>query len=182
MSTQSAARAASPAGRLYERVRNHGVDFFVSVPCSLLGEVIEILEEDGEVTYTPVTREEEGIGILAGAYLTGRRPAIVMQNSGYGNIVNAVCSLVNYYNIPIVMLVSHRGSEGERIDAQVPMGDAVQGVMEASGVRCVSVERLGELDRVDEGIDWAHANGKSVAFLFPFSFWQDAETYVPEHR
>jgi|TARA_A100001037_G_scaffold261650_1_gene250780 sulfopyruvate decarboxylase subunit alpha len=182
MSTEAAVKSNSPAGQLYERVRNHGVDFFVSVPCSLLGEVIEILETDEDVTYTPVTREEEGIGILAGAYLAGRRPAIVMQNSGYGNIVNAVCSLTNYYNIPIVMLVSHRGSAGERIDAQVPMGDAVQGVMEASGVKCISVESPGDLDSVDEGIDWAITNEKSIAFLFPFSFWQDAESYVPEHR
>ena len=182
MSTEAAVKSNSPAGQLYERVRNHGVDFFVSVPCSLLGEVIEILETDEEVTYTPVTREEEGIGILAGAYLAGRTPAIVMQNSGYGNIVNAVCSLTNYYNIPIVMLVSHRGSAGERIDAQVPMGDAVQGVMEASGVKCISVEGPSDLDSVDEGIVWALANEKSIAFLLPFSYWQEAESYVPEHR
>ena len=182
MSIQAAVKSNSPAGQLYERVRNHGVDFFVSVPCSLLGEVIEILETDEDVTYTPVTREEEGIGILAGAYLAGRRPAIVMQNSGYGNIVNAVCSLTNYYNIPIVMLVSHRGSAGERIEAQVPMGDAVQGVMEASGVKCVSVEHPSELDRVDEGIDWAHENEKSIAFLLPFSFWKDDDNYEPEHK
>lgn len=182
MSTQTAVKADSPAGRLYERVRKHGIDFFVSVPCSLLGDVIKILETDSDVVYTPVTREEEGMGILAGAYLAGRKPAIVMQNSGYGNIVNAVCSLTNYYNIPIVMLVSHRGSEGERIEAQVPMGDAVQGVMEASGVKCISVQHPSDLDSVDEGIDWALANEKSIAFLFPFSFWQEDETYVPEHR
>ncbi len=182
MNTPPAAASGSPAGQLYRRVRGHGIDFFVSVPCSLLGEVIEILEGDAEVTYTPVTREEEGIGILAGAWLAGRRPAIVMQNSGYGNIVNAVCSLVNYYSIPIVMLVSHRGSAGERIEAQVPMGDAVEGVMEASGVRCVPVAHPSDLDGVDEGIAWALANEKPVAFLFPFSFWQDADSYVPEHR
>lgn len=182
MSTQPAVTSNNPAEQLYERVRSHGIDFFVSVPCSLLGEVIEILEGDTEVTYTPVTREEEGIGVLAGAYLAGRRPAIVMQNSGYGNIVNAVCSLVNYYSIPIVMLVSHRGSAGERIEAQVPMGDAVQGVMEASGVKCVPIAHPSDLDDVDEGIEWALAEEKSIAFLFPFSFWQDAETYVPEHR
>ena len=182
MSTQTAVKSNSPARQLYGRVRNHGIDFFVSVPCSLLDEVIEILETDKDVTYTPVTREEEGIGILAGAYLAGRRPAIVMQNSGYGNIVNAICSLTNYYNIPIVMLVSHRGSAGERIEAQVPMGEAVQGVMEASGVKCVSVEHPAELDRVDEGIDWALKNEKSIAFLLPFSFWKDDDNYVPEHR
>ena len=182
MSTQTAVKSNSPAGQLYERVRNHGIDFFVSVPCSLLGEVIEILETDADVTYTPVTREEEGIGILAGAYLAGRRPAIVMQNSGYGNIVNAICSLTNYYNIPIVMLVSHRGSAGEPIEAQVPMGDAVQGVMAASGVKCVSLEHPAELDRVDEGIDWALKNEKSIAFLLPFSFWKEDGNYVPEHR
>jgi sulfopyruvate decarboxylase subunit alpha len=171
----------SPSQALYETVRRHGVDFFVSVPCSLLGGVIKLLEQDREVTYTPVTREEEGIGILTGAYLAGRKPAIVMQNSGYGTIVNAVCSLVGYYNIPIVMLVSHRGSEGERIDAQVPMGKAVQAVMEASDVRCETVPMPRDLGKVDDGISWAHREERPVAFLFPFSYWKAAD-YVPEHR
>lgn len=172
----------SPAQQLHACVRDHGVDFFVSVPCSLLGEFMEILEADPAIDYTPVSREEEGIGILAGAYLAGRRPAIVMQNSGYGNIVNAVCSLTNYYRIPIVMLVSHRGSPGERIEAQVPMGNAVGAVMEATGVRYESIAHPGELCRVGDGIDWSRETGNSIAFLFPFSFWETDSAYVPEHR
>ncbi|MCP5152925.1 MAG: sulfopyruvate decarboxylase subunit alpha [Ectothiorhodospiraceae bacterium] len=171
----------TPSELLYRKVRAHGIDFFVSVPCSLLGGVINLLEADRDVVYTPVTREEEGMGILTGAYLAGRRPAIVMQNSGYGTIVNAICSLVGYYRIPTVMLVSHRGSEGEKIEAQVPMGEAVQAVMEASGVRCATVPHPDQLGRVDEGIEWALAEERPVAFLFPFSYWKVAD-YTPEHR
>ena len=182
MTVSSVVPADSPALKLYESVRKNGVDFFVSVPCSLLGDLIKILEAETKVVYTPVTREEEGIGVLAGAYLAGRKPAIVMQNSGYGNIVNAICSLTNYYSIPIIMIVSHRGSVGERIEAQVPMGESVQAVMEATGVKCVSVRHPKELQVVDEGVRWALENEKSIAFLLPFSFWEDDDNYVPEHR
>lgn len=162
----------SPTQQLYRQLRRFGIDTFVSVPCSLLGELIETLEQDSEIVYTPVTREEEGLGILAGAYLAGRRPAIVMQNSGYGNVVNAVCSLVVYYRMPIVMVVSHRGSEGERIDAQLPMGEAVEAIMEASGVRAVTVSSTSELDRLDEALAAAYEQQRPVAFLFPFSYWR----------
>ena len=160
--------------QLYAKVREHGLDFFVSVPCTLLGGFIQILEDDPAVTYTPVTREEEGIGILAGAYLAGKRPVIAMQNSGYGNIVNAVCSLVLYYNMPIVMLISHRGSEGERVEAQFPMGDAIAPVMAASGVDCVTVAAPPDLALLDQGIERAYRQQKPVGFLFPFSFWKAA--------
>ena len=56
-----------------------------------------MLEVDSTLIYTPVAREEEGIGLACGAYFAGRNPAVVMQNSGFGNSTNAILSLLNYY-------------------------------------------------------------------------------------
>ena len=165
----------TPTEQLYERLRAEGIDFFVSVPCKLLAELIERLEEDPDITYTPVTREEEGLGILAGAYMAGKRPALVMQNSGFGNSVNAVCSLLNYFKIPVVFLTSHRGSEGEPVETQRVMGDAIKPLMEVVGVDGIEVASTAELDRVGEGIARAFETQRPVGFLFPFSFWEGGE-------
>lgn len=162
----------TPSDFLYDRLRANELDFFASVPCKLLDGLLTRLGGDDDILYTPVSREEDGVGILAGAYMMGRKPALVMQNSGFGNSVNAVCSLLNYYQIPVVFVVSHRGSPGEPVEAQRVMGDAVVDVMEASGVRALSVAHPDQLDSIDGAIATAFAEGRSLGILLPFSFWE----------
>ncbi|MBT5308210.1 MAG: sulfopyruvate decarboxylase subunit alpha [Rhodospirillaceae bacterium] len=162
----------TPTDQLYERLRSNGLDFFASVPCKLLDGLLKRLGEDSDIVYTPVSREEDGVGVLAGAYLAGRKPALVMQNSGFGNSVNAVCSLLNYYAIPVIFVISHRGSTGEPVAAQKVMGDAVTGVMAAAGVRVLSIPHSEQLDRIDGEISSAFAEGHSLGILLPFSFWE----------
>ena len=67
-----------------------------------------MVDEDEEIMHIPVTREEEGIGICAGAYMGGHKPAILMQNSGLGNSINALKSLMELYKFPLVIIISHR--------------------------------------------------------------------------
>ena len=73
-----------PSELLYQKLKDAGLNFFVSVPCKLLDGLILLIEQDKEIIYTPVTREEEGLGILAGASLAGKRPAILMPELGTG--------------------------------------------------------------------------------------------------
>lgn len=162
----------TPTDRLYDILKSAGLDFFVSVPCKLLGELIDRLAADESIVYTPVSREEEGMGLACGAHLAGRRPAVVMQNSGFGNSVNAVLSLLNYYKVPVVFVVSHRGSPGEPIEAQRMMGSAIVELLWVANVACVEVPGQAELDRVKPAIEQARREGRSVALLLPFSYWQ----------
>lgn len=163
--------AVSPSEQLYRSLRTAGVDFAVSVPCKLLAELIEIANADDGFRHIPVSREEEGLGILAGAYMAGRRPAIFMQNSGIGNSVNAIHSLLNYYEIPVVFVISHRGSEGEPVEAQRPMGNAIVPLARAAGVTCLEMDSVERLPLLPERIDEAFRIRRSVAFLCPFGFW-----------
>lgn len=162
----------TPSEIIYAKLREERLDFFVSVPCKLLSDLINLIENDSEIIYTPVTREEEGIGILAGAFLAGKRPVILMQNSGIGNCINAICSLLNYYRIPIIFIISHRGTEGELIEAQRPMGSATNALLEAASVKHYEISSPKEAHLIDDGIDEAYIQERSVAFLFPFSFWK----------
>ena len=66
------------------KLKKGGVNFFLSVPCKLLANLISILEQDKDIYYTAIPREEEGMGICAGAYLGNKLPCIMMQNTGIG--------------------------------------------------------------------------------------------------
>jgi sulfopyruvate decarboxylase alpha subunit len=89
-------------------------------------------------------REEEAVGIAAGLYLGGARPAVLMQSSGVGNTLNALGSLLIPYQVPVMLVVSMRGDPGEWNSAQVPMGRAVAPVFDAFGVQHLSVDREGD--------------------------------------
>ena len=116
---------------IYNALKDIGIDFVVSVPCVNLSKLLEMVDEDDEITHIPVTREEEGIGICAGAYLGGKKTAILMQNSGLGNSINALKSLMELYKFPLLMIMSHRGTEGENICGQIPMGKSTPWILEA---------------------------------------------------
>ena len=164
----------TPTEALWRCLRDAGTDFFVSVPCKLLGNMIVRLQNtrDESIIYTPVSREEEGVGLMAGAWLAGRTPAMFMQNSGFGNSVNAVLSLLHHYRIPVLLVMSHRGSPGEPIEAQQPMGEAIRGLMAAAGVTCLEVPGVSDLAGVPEAIAAARAEGRPLGLLLPFSFWE----------
>ncbi len=164
----------TPTEALWRCLRDVRTDFFVSVPCKLLANMIARLQnaQDENIIYTPVSREEEGIGLMAGAWLAGRTPAMFMQNSGFGNSVNAILSLLHFYRIPVLLVMSHRGSPGEPIEAQRPMGDAIRGLMAAAGVACIEVPGVAGLANVPHAAAAARAEGRSLGLLLPFSFWK----------
>jgi sulfopyruvate decarboxylase alpha subunit len=109
---------------IVEAVLAAGTDVVLSLPCSVLGGILKHPALKS-LLHIPVCREEEGVGIGAGAALAGKRPLLLMQNSGFGNCVNALLSLTGLYGLPLFMLMSHRGGGGETIAAQIPMGVAV---------------------------------------------------------
>ena len=133
--------------RIVRQLQAAGVDFVCSVPCSLLAGVLRELDRS-RMTHLSVTREEEGVGICAGAYLGGRRPALVMQNSGLGNSINALLSLNRLYRIPLFLVMGHRGGPGERIVAQVPMGQATPRVLEALDIPFRAVRTRAEIGAI----------------------------------
>jgi sulfopyruvate decarboxylase subunit alpha len=114
----------------------------VYVPDNPLSHILRALERDyPDVRSTMATREEEALGIAAGLYLGGSRPALLMQSSGLGNALNALGSLLLCYQIPALFIISMRGDPGEWNAAQVPMGRAVVPVLDAFGVQHLTIDR-----------------------------------------
>ena len=113
----------------------------VYVPDNPLSHVLRHFETQyRDVRLLLATREEEAFGIAAGLYLGGRKPAVLLQSSGLGNSLNAITSLLVPYEIPVLMVVSMRGDEGEWNTAQMPMGRAVRDILNAIGVAHATVE------------------------------------------
>jgi len=106
------------AAELKGELKKLGFDFFTGVPCSLLGGIIEALGQE----YIPAVREDAALGLAAGAYMGGKKPCVLMQNSGLGYSLNVLTSLNMIYDIPVLMIVSFRGFGGKDAPEHLVMG------------------------------------------------------------
>lgn len=144
-------QVSSKASRaLYEGLRKIGIDFFVTFPCNWTSILLDLVAQDPAVIHIPVTREEEGIGVAAGAYLGGKKPAIIMQSSGVGNSLNALASLNLVYKIPLLILISHRGAEREKIVAQKGMGQSLKKLLDGIGIQYFDLSDCDEIEKILE--------------------------------
>ena len=138
-----------PAGHFVDTLLAAGIDFFAGVPCSLVAPVVAELERRG--LYHGETREDAALGVAAGAYLGGRLPAVVMQNSGLGVSLNALGSLHLLYEIPCLLLVTWRGFEGKDAPEHIVMGDVLPGLLDLFGIPW----RAPDAAALDGDVAWA---------------------------
>ncbi len=156
---------------LYYAIKKSGVNLILSVPCIMLKGLLQVINEKNEILHIPVTREEEAVGIAAGAYLGGRVPAILMQNSGLGNSINAIKSLLEIYKIPVTFIMSHRGAEGEQVIAQVPMGQATPPLLDCINLKTFFIHNLEDIQKIETAIHLCQESKQSVAILLTRSLW-----------
>ena len=150
---------------IYALLRKHDVTQFCYVPDAGHKTLINRALADQDVHAIGLTTEEEGVAMLAGADLGGARGVLLMQSSGVGNCINML-SLIKGSRFPFLTLVSMRGDFGEQNPWQIPMGQAVQPVLEAMGVICLRMEREDEvLQTTEAAIGMAFKSGYPVAVL-----------------
>jgi len=157
--------------KLYEAIKNTGINLLLSVPCIMLKGLLEVIEEKKEIQHIAVTREEEGVGIAAGAYLGGKLPAILMQNSGLGNSINAIKSLLELYKIPVIFIMSHRGAEGEKIIAQMPMGQITIDLLKLLTIETYILNSPGNIKNIIKAVDKAKKTKKPIAIILKRTLW-----------
>jgi phosphonopyruvate decarboxylase len=112
----------------------HGFDFFTGVPCSLVEDLIAALERRARDSWLPAVREDVAIGMAAGAWLGGRRPVVVMQNSGLGTSLNALASLSLMYGFPALLIVTWRGYTGKDAPEHILMGEITPKILDLLGI------------------------------------------------
>lgn len=140
--SSSARSGASPdwPGAIHRALTAHRVRQVSYVPDAGHKRLIELCHADKSMTVVPLTTEEEGIGLAAGAWLGGERAALLMQSSGVGNCVNTLTLAANC-RFPLLMLVTMRGEKGELNPWQIPMGQATPETLKLGGVRIFRLER-----------------------------------------
>jgi sulfopyruvate decarboxylase alpha subunit len=150
---------------LYDLLRRHDVTQFAYVPDAGHQILIDRSLADPDALSIPLTTEEEGVALVAGADLAGARAVLLMQSSGVGNCINML-SLVKGARFPFLTLVSMRGDFGEGNPWQFPMGQATQPVLEAMGVICVRIERPDDVvPTTVAALTMAFKSGQAVAVL-----------------
>lgn len=157
---------------VYNALKKSGIDFVVSLPCVNLGKIMKMVDSDQDIVHVPVTREEEGFGICAGAFIGGKSPAMLMQNSGLGNSVNVLASLFELYKLPVMIIMSHRGTEGEFMSAQIPMGRATPKVLDALEIPYFNPKTPEDaLNIIQKAWQIAKTEGTPVGILLDIKFW-----------
>lgn len=110
-----------------------GIDFVATLPDWNLGRLIERIEKEPRWKHVRLCREEEGVGICAGAYMAGRKPALVMQNGGLMNSVNGLVTTSLQFEIPTLLVVYYAGDINTRYFSTV--GHMTEPILNALSIR-----------------------------------------------
>lgn len=124
---------------IFQTLLNHRVRQVAYVPDAGHARLIELCCASNEMIAVPLTSEEEGVAMLAGAWLGGERGVLLMQSSGIGNCINML-SLTRVCRLPLLMLVTMRGQWGEFNPWQVPLGQNAGQILTLAGVLTFSVD------------------------------------------
>jgi len=119
---------------IYDALKACDIRLLSALPETWLVHLIRLAEEDPEVTLVRLAKEEEGVGISAGAHLAGVKSAMLMQNHGFLASINGIVSLAHLYKIPLLMLISYRGEFGERDPWQTQGGGVTEGLLQCLGI------------------------------------------------
>jgi sulfopyruvate decarboxylase alpha subunit len=163
---QSSAAPPTWPDEVYRVLKEAGVQQVGVVPDAGHSRLIRSFEADPEARVVTLTTEEEGVAMLAGAWLGGQRGVLLLQSSGVGNCINML-SLPSICRMPLLMLVTMRGDWGEFNPWQIPMGQGTQAVLQAMGV---VVTRADEPDAVAPTV-WGAAN-------LAFNTWRPAAVLI----
>ncbi len=157
---------------LTEILLEAGVDFTATLPCDRIKGLLNLVSK--RFFHVPLTREEEGVGICAGAALAGKRPAMFIQNSGIGNMINALLSLTGFYGLPLAIFVSHRGIYKEKIAAQAPMGTRLPGILKGAGIGFTAVDSARDIALIPGRLEKVYRKNKTNihAFLLSPALWE----------
>jgi len=140
------------------------VDLVATLPDLKIVELVKAIDKDPELKHVPLCREEEGVGICAGAYLAGKKPALLMQNAGLLNSCNALTTTCLQFQIPVLLLIYYAGDFGDRGFATV--GSVTEPVLEALGIRTYVLRKIDEVADTLRGAQiLAEDSRKPVAVL-----------------
>lgn len=159
---------------VYQGIKDAGIRYVSALPETWLVYLLQLAERDPEMTLVEVAKEEEAIGIAAGAYFAGTPNLLLMQNHGFLAAINGIVSLAMLYRIPLCMLIAHRGHFGEPYPWHTQGGIVTEGVLRALNI---PFDYARDPDKVGRQIREAHTLSLSalspVALLLTRDLMED---------
>jgi len=160
---------------IYEALKACDVKIISALPETWLVHLMRMADEDPDMTLVRLAKEEEGIGISAGAHLAGVNSALLMQNHGFLAAINPIVSLALLYKIPLLMLISYRGHWGEKDPWQTQGGMVTEPVLRALSIPIWHLNTPTAITRrIKDAQTLAHASLNPVAILMHREvMWED---------
>ena len=162
----------SVSAKIVDDLVANQVEFVTTVPCKQLAGVIDELEQRKDIFHIPSNKEDEGMGLCAGAFMGGKRPAIIMQNTAIGVTINTLATLIQYYRMPLPMLISYRGELGEPVACQVEMAVHTKALLNQMNIPTYHFHHEGDADELDAILKYTFMCNKPVAILTDATFWK----------
>ncbi len=151
---------------IYDALRAHGVGLVSALPETWLVHLIRMAEEDPDMVLVRLAKEEEGVGVSMGAHFAGTRSAMLMQNHGFLAAINGIVSGAQLFRVPLLMLISDRGSFGEGDPWQTEGGLVTAHVLDALRIPVARLDTRDECEpRIGAALTLAHASNRPVALL-----------------
>lgn len=151
---------------IYDSLKMCDIRLLSALPETWLVHLMRMADDDPDMTLVRLAKEEEGVGISAGAHLAGVKSALLMQNHGFLQSVNGIVGIARLYRIPLLMLISYRGEFGERDPWQTEGGGVTEGVLQALDVPYMRLENPESVARsIRKAQTLAEASLKPVALL-----------------
>ena len=155
---------AEASSQILTALKEAGINLVASVPDTHLLDLINLLYEDPEITHVPVGREEEGIGVCTGAYLGGKRTAMLMQNAGLMNSCNGLTTTALPFGIPMLLLIYYAGDMGD--NAFHMLGQLTEPVLQGLGIKYSVVrDAARQKEQIAAAVISAEAYKRPVALL-----------------
>ena len=168
--------STSASQLIYSCLKDVGVRIVSALPETWLVHLIRMAEEDADMTLVRLAKEEEGVGISMGAHFAGVKSAMLMQNHGFLAAINGIVSGAQLYRIPLLMLISDRGTFGERDPWQTEGGAVTETVLTALRIPIMRLDDPAKVaHRVQQAQTLASSANKPVAVLLTRDLmWEDA--------
>ena len=111
------------------------------------------------------------MGLCAGAFMGGKRPMIIMQNTAIGVTINTLVTLTQFYRMPLPMLISYRGELGEPVACQVEMAVHTKALLAQLNIPTYHFHKQSDVEEFDKILKYTFMCNKPVAILTDASFW-----------
>src|SRR6201997_5606587 len=135
------------SGVVYDALKKCGIGLVSALPETWLLHLIRMAEDDPKMILVRLAKEEEGVGISAGAHFAGVKSALLMQNHGFLAAINGIVSFAHLYRIPLLMLISQRGTFGERDPWQTQGGGLTEPLLNALRIPYVFLDHPSHVAR-----------------------------------